>query len=213
MYQKKICIIGLGYVGLPLAVEFSKKFRVIGYDIDKKKIKNLKNGIDSTRELKKKELVNLKKINLTYNTNDIKSANFFIITVPTPIHKNKKPDLSFLKASSKLVSKNLSKGDFVVFESTTFPGCTENICVPIIEKYSKLKLNNDFYCGYSPERINPGDKEHKLNKITKVVSGSNKYASKIISKIYKNITKEKIYISKSIKIAEASKVIENIKEI
>ena len=170
----------------------------------------MKNGIDSTRELKKKELVNLKKINLTYNTNDIKSANFFIITVPTPIHKNKKPDLSFLKASSKLVSKNLSKGDFVVFESTTFPGCTENICVPIIEKYSKLKLNNDFYCGYSPERINPGDKEHKLNKITKVVSGSNKYASKIISKIYKNITKEKIYISKSIKIAEASKVIENI---
>lgn len=210
MYKKTICIIGLGYVGLPLAVEFSKKFSVIGYDIDKKKIRNLKTGIDKTNELSEKDLINLKKIHLSNNPHDLKKANFFIITVPTPIFKNKKPNLSFLKASSKLVSKNLCKGDFVVFESTTFPGCTENICVPILEKYSKLKINKDFYCGYSPERINPGDKKHRLNKITKVVSGSNHYASKIIYNIYKNITEENIFIAKTIKVAEASKVIENI---
>ena len=210
MHHYKICIIGLGYVGLPLAVEFSKKFDVIGYDIDKKKIRDLKDGIDLTRELDKKGLAYLKKICLTNNSKDLKYANFFIITVPTPIFKNKKPNLSFVKEASKLVSKNLSKGDFVVYESTTFPGCTENICVPILQRYSKLKLNNDFYCGYSPERINPGDKKHKLNKIIKVVSGSNNYASKIISNIYKNITREKVFISKSIKVAEASKVIENI---
>ena len=210
MKKKKICIIGLGYVGLPLAVEFSKKFSVIGYDIDKKKIENLKKGIDITKELDKTELIHLKKINLTNNDNELKEANFFIITVPTPIFKNKKPNLLFLKASSKIVSKNLCKGDFVVYESTTFPGCTENICIPILQKHSKLKLNRDFYCGYSPERINPGDKKHKLNKIIKVVSGSNQFATKIISNIYQNITKEKIFTAKSIKTAEASKVIENI---
>jgi len=210
MYQDKICIIGLGYVGLPLAAEFSKKFSVTGYDIDKKKIIELKNGIDITKELDKKGIDNLKKIHLTYDSKDLKESKFFIVTVPTPIFKDKKPNLSYLKKASKIVSKNLNKGDFVIYESTTFPGCTENICVPILEKYSKLKLNKDFYCGYSPERINPGDKKHKLNKITKVVSGSNAYASKIISNIYKNITKEKIFVSKSIKVAEASKVIENI---
>ena len=210
MKKKKICIIGLGYVGLPLAVEFSKKFSVIGYDIDKKKIENLKKGIDTTKELDKTELIHLRKINLTNNDNELKEANFFIITVPTPIFKNKKPNLLFLKASSKIVSKNLCKGDFVVYESTTFPGCTENICIPILQKHSKLKLNRDFYCGYSPERINPGDKKHKLNKIIKVVSGSNQFATKIISNIYQNITKEKIFTAKSIKTAEASKVIENI---
>ena len=210
MYKKKISVIGLGYVGLPLAVEFSKKFEVIGFDVNKKKINNLKKSIDDTNELDKSGLDRLKKIYLTAKSQDLKNANFYIVTVPTPILKNKKPDLSFLLDASKIISKNLSKGDFVIYESTTYPGCTENFCVPVLEKYSKLKFNKDFFCGYSPERINPGDKKHRLNRITKVVAGSNSYASKIISNVYKNVTKEKIFIAQSIKVAEASKVIENI---
>ena len=161
-YNNKICVMGLGYVGLPLAYEFSKKFEVIGYDINLKKIENLKKKIDLTGEIEKKNLKNLNKIKFTNNYIECNSANIFIVTVPTPILKNKKPDLKYLKIACITISKILKKNDLVIFESTTYPGCTEEICIPLIEKKSNLKLNFDFYCGYSPERVNPSDKKHKI---------------------------------------------------
>ena len=205
----KIGIIGLGYVGLPLAVEFGKKFPVVGYDISVERIKSLKKGIDDTLEVSRKDFSKAVNLKFTNNPKDMKSQNFFIITVPTPINKKKKPDLSLLKNATKIVGKLLNKGDIVIFESTVYPGVTEDICVPILEKHSKLFFNRDFFCGYSPERINPGDKEHRLVNITKVTSGSNSEVAQIIDLLYKQIIKAGTFKAKSIKVAEAAKVIEN----
>ena len=208
-FKEKICILGLGYVGLPLAFEFSKKFKVTGFDLNKQKIKNLKNNIDTTGEIEIKNLNKLNKISFTSNIEECKNCNIFIVTVPTPILKNKKPDLSYLKKASSFISRVIKKNDLVIYESTTFPGCTEEICIPIIEKKSKLILNTDFLCGYSPERVNPSDKKHKIPNINKIVSGSNSKALRKVVNLYKKIIKAKIIKTSNIKVAEAAKVIEN----
>jgi len=209
--MKKITVIGLGYVGLPLAIEFSKKYKVIGFDISKDRIENLKLCIDKTYETTKENILESIKngILFTNKMEDIFSANIFIVTVPTPITKSKKPNLSFLRSASEMIAKGLKVGDIVIYESTVYPGCTEEFCVPILEKKSKLKFNMDFYCGYSPERINPGDKERTLTKIKKVVSGSNEHVANEIKKLYESIIDAGIYMAESIKVAEASKAIEN----
>ena len=169
----KISIIGLGYVGLPLAIAFSKHFKVVGFDINQNRIKNLLKGIDETQEV---NLTLSKNNNLlfTYNDNQIKDSDIYIITVPTPIFKNKKPNLNNIKNASKTIAKYLSKNNIVIYESTVYPGATEEICIPLLTKYSKLIFNKDFFCGYSPERINPGDKKRTLSNITKITSGSDK---------------------------------------
>ena len=208
-FKEKICILGLGYVGLPLAFEFSKRFKVIGFDLDKQKIKNLKNNVDTTGEIENKNLNKLKNIFFTSNIDACKNCNIFIVTVPTPILKNKKPDLSYLKKASSFIGRVIKKNDLVVFESTTYPGCTEEICIPIIEKKSKLILNEDFFCGYSPERVNPSDKKHKIPNINKIVSGSNSKALRKVFNLYKKIIKARIIKTSTIKVAEAAKVIEN----
>ena len=208
-YDAKIAIIGLGYVGLPLAVEFSKLYKTIGFDLNKKRISELKNSHDKTNELSKEQLNDAKKLKYTSNVNDIEDYNIFIVTVPTPIDSNKDPDLSMLKDASNSIGSVLKNGDVVIYESTVFPGATEEICLPILEKVSGLKLNKDFYIGYSPERINPGDKNHNLVNIKKVVSGSNSDAANLIEKLYKSIVKAGVHKTSSIKIAEAAKVIEN----
>ena len=207
--MSKISIIGLGYVGLPLAIAFSKKFEVVGYDINSKRVKDLINGKDVFNDLKVKNLKKNKKLNLTSNLKDIEDLDYYIVTVPTPVNKNNNPDLRFLISASKIVGKSIKKKSIVIFESTVFPSCTEEVCIPIIEKYSGYKLNQDFYCGYSPERINVGDNEHTLEKITKVVSGSNKKTTDKIYNLYKNIIRTKVFKASSIKVAEAAKVIEN----
>ena len=207
--MKKITIIGLGYVGLPLAIEFGKKFNVLGFDISKSRINELKNGIDSNGEFKNNEILQ-KKINFTHSENDVRDSEFYIITVPTPLKKNNKPDLGPLKNASKIVGGKIKKGDVVIYESTVYPGCTEDECVPILEKNSGLVYNVDFFCGYSPERINPGDKKRKLSNIKKVVSGSNLKVSKIINNLYSEIITAGTYVAPSIKVAEASKIIENV---
>ena len=208
-YDAKIAIIGLGYVGLPLAVEFSKLYKTIGFDLNKKRISELKNSHDKTNELSREQLNDAKKLKYTSNVNDIEDYNIFIVTVPTPIDSNKDPDLSMLKDASNSIGSVLKNGDVVIYESTVFPGATEEICLPILEKVSGLKLNKDFYIGYSPERINPGDKNHNLVNIKKVVSGSNSDAANLIEKLYKSIVKAGVHKTSSIKIAEAAKVIEN----
>jgi UDP-N-acetyl-D-galactosamine dehydrogenase len=204
-----IAVIGLGYVGLPLAIEFSKFFRVIGFDINSKKIISLKKGIDENLEIKN---IDFKKKNIlfTNNPNTLHEASFFIICVPTPILPNFKPDLSYIINATKLVGGFLKKGDLVIYESTVFPGCTEDICNPILERISKLKINKDYILGYSPERINPGDKKRKLTKIAKVISASSKVGLIKIYKIYSKVIKAKIYKATSIKVAEASKILENV---
>ena len=207
--MSKISIIGLGYVGLPLAIAFSKKFEVVGYDINSKRVKDLINGKDVFNDLKVKNLKKNKKLNLTSNLKDIEDLDYYIVTVPTPVNKNNNPDLRSLISASKIVGKSIKKKSIVIFESTVFPSCTEEVCIPIIEKYSGYKLNQDFYCGYSPERINVGDNEHTLEKITKVVSGSNKKTTDKIYNLYKNIIRTKVFKASSIKVAEAAKVIEN----
>ena len=207
--NSKIAIIGLGYVGLPLAIEFGKKFITIGYDIDNHRIYDQKKNIDKTKETKKIDFFRSKKLKFTNKFVEIAECNIFIVTVPTPINSNKTPDLSFLKKASKDLGKIIKKKSIVIYESTVYPGVTEDICIPIIEKISKLKLNKDFYAGYSPERINPGDKEHRLTDIVKVTSGSNKYASRLIDELYKKIIKAGTFKALSIKTAEAAKVIEN----
>ncbi len=207
--MSKVSIIGLGYVGLPLAIAFSKKFEVIGYDINSKRIKDLINGKDVFNDLKVRNLKKNRKLNLTSNFKDIEDLDYYIVTVPTPVNKNNNPDLRSLISASKIVGKSIKKKSIVIFESTVFPSCTEEVCIPIIEKYSGYKLNKDFYCGYSPERINVGDNEHTLEKITKVVSGSNKKTTDKIYNLYKNIIKTKVFKASSIKVAEAAKVIEN----
>ncbi len=203
-----IAIIGLGYVGLPLAQEFSRFFNTIGYDIDLSKIKNYKQGIDYYGYLDVSNNLLNKNLKFTNSLNDIAHCNIFIITVPTPITKSKEPDLSFLLNATDSVSKILKKGDIVIYESTVYPGCTEEDCVPILEK-SKLKYNKDFFCGYSPERINPGDKKNTLTKIVKVTSGSNEEIAEKVDKLYKKIITAGTYKANSIKVAEASKAIEN----
>ncbi len=205
----KIAVVGLGYVGLPLFVEMSKRFNVIGYDKSKKKINDLKNKIDITGELTKKQVDYLKKTKITHNLNDLKSYQIFIIAVPTPISKNKQPNLSLVKKASKDISKVLTKKSIIIYESTVYPGVTEEICVPILEKYSKLTWKKDFFVGYTPERINPGDVKHTFKNIIKVVSGDTKKTLTFISNIYKKVIKAGVFQAKSIEVAEAAKVIEN----
>ena len=205
----RLGIIGLGYVGLPLAVEFGKIRKTIGYDINQERIKELKSCIDRTLEITKKEIKNSKKLTFTSNVNDLNSVNCFIIAVPTPVKENKKPDLTYLIYASKLVGKILKRGDIVIYESTVYPGCTEDECVPILEKFSKLKYNKEFFCGYSPERINPGDREHKISNVKKITSGSTNFISSVIDKLYNQIVTVGTYRAPSIKVAEAAKVIEN----
>ena len=205
----KLAIVGLGYVGLPLAIEFGKKRNTIGFDINKKRIKELKSGLDKTLEINKKDIIKSKKLLFTYSKKDLVRANCYIVSVPTPIYHNKKPNLSHLFKASKIVGQVLKKGDVVIYESTVYPGCTEEDCVPILEKFSKLKFNHDFFCGYSPERINPGDKKHKINNIVKITSGSTPKISDLIDRLYKEIVTAGTYKASSIKVAEAAKVIEN----
>tara|TARA_B100000700_G_scaffold228860_1_gene252894 strand:+ start:231 stop:1511 length:1281 start_codon:yes stop_codon:yes gene_type:complete len=206
----KLAIIGLGYVGLPLAIEFAKKRSVIGFDINKKRIEELNLGIDQNLEHNEKELKDLKKLNFTNNDKDLKSANCFIITVPTPVDKFKKPDLKPLFKASGIIGKTIKKGDLIIYESTVYPGCVEDECVPILEKFSKLNFNKDFFCGYSPERINPGDKEHTISNVKKITSGSTKEIADLVDNIYKEIITVGTHKAPSIKVAEAAKVTENI---
>jgi|MDSV01.1.fsa_nt_gb UDP-N-acetyl-D-galactosamine dehydrogenase len=206
--KPKVAVIGLGYVGLPLAISFAKQYKTTGFDISLKRINQLKESYDSTLEIKKSIL---KKSNIIFtgNIQDLATANFFIVTVPTPVDRYNVPDLNNLVSACNLISKVIQKNSVVIFESTVYPGCTEEECIPIIEKKSGLKLNKDFYVGYSPERINPGDKIHTFEKINKVVSGSNQNAAKKIFNLYSKVINAEIFIAKSIKVAEASKVIEN----
>ena len=204
-------MIGLGYVGLPLAVLFSKKYKVIGYDIDTSRVEELKNLNDRTNEVDSIKLKNtfLNNFEITSNLDKISDCNIYIITVPTPIDNNKKPNLSYLINATKEIGKNLSKGDLVIFESTVYPGCTEEECVPILEKTSGLIYNKDFFCGYSPERINPGDKKNTIEKIVKVTSGSSKFSADVVDELYKSVITAGTHRAQSIKVAEASKAIEN----
>ncbi|MAJ43815.1 MAG: Vi polysaccharide biosynthesis protein VipA/TviB [Candidatus Marinimicrobia bacterium] len=204
----KIAVIGLGYVGLPLALEFSKKYDVVGYDIDINRINELINGIDQTKEVEISDLESSKMI-FTSNTEKIKDCNFYIVTVPTPIDEYNKPDLNPLNKASIMIGKFLKYEDIVIYESTVYPGCTEENCVPILEKESGLIFNKDFYCGYSPERINPGDKKNTLTKIKKVTSGSTIEIGKIVDDLYASIITAGTHLAPSLKVAEASKAIEN----
>ncbi len=207
--QLKISIIGLGYVGLPIALEFGKRLNVVAYDINKKRINELKTGIDKTKEIKQQEIRAAKNIFFSNNIIDLKKSDFFIICVPTPVNKKNKPDLKNLINATKKIARILDKGNTVVYESTFYPGLTEEVCAPILEKYSKLKYNKDFFCGYSPERINPGDSKRKLKNINKLVAGSNKKTLNKVYNLYNLINPKKIIKVKSIKIAEAAKIIEN----
>jgi UDP-N-acetyl-D-galactosamine dehydrogenase len=205
----KLAIIGLGYVGLPLAVEFGKIHSVLGFDINLKRIAQLKEGRDLTQETEPEELQAATHLNFTTNSDDLGACNCFIVTVPTPIDRYKRPDLGPLIKASETVGKVLKKGDIVIYESTVYPGCTEEDCVPVLEKFSGLKFNQDFFCGYSPERINPGDKTHRLPNIQKVTSGSTPEVADLVDQIYRQIIKAGTHKASSIKIAEAAKVIEN----
>ena len=209
--KNTIGIIGLGYVGLPLAVAIAKKHQVIGFDINKKRISELNSGLDNTNELTNEEVLESlgKAIKYTNSESHLKGVNFFIVTVPTPINNDKTPNLNPVISASKTVAKYLKKGSIIVFESTVYPGVTEDICVPILEEGSGLQFDVDFHVGYSPERINPGDKEHTVTKIKKVVSGSSPYALKKISEVYGSVITAGVYEAESIKVAEAAKVIEN----
>ncbi len=204
-----IGIIGLGYVGLPLAVEFGKQFTTVGFDINSPRIKELKAGIDNTLEVEAELLRSATKLSFTDNLNDIKPCTVYIVTVPTPIDRHKRPDFSPLESASRTVGKIIKKGDVVIYESTVYPGATEEVCVPIIESVSGLRFNHDFYVGYSPERINPGDKEHRVTTILKVTSGSTPEVADFVDKIYKSIITAGTHKASSIKVAEAAKVIEN----
>ena len=207
--MKTLAVIGLGYVGLPLAVEFGKKYNVIGFDIFKQRIDELKKGYDRTLEVEKDELQSAKNLNFTTNLEDLRAAQIYIVTVPTPIDQYNKPDLTPLLKASSSVGKVLKKGDIVIYESTVYPGCTEEDCVPILERESGLKFNVDFFCGYSPERINPGDKQHRLPSIKKVTSGSTPQIADEVNALYASIITAGTHKASSIKVAEAAKVIEN----
>ena len=204
-----IGIIGMGYVGLPLAVEFGKKYSTIGFDINSRRIKELMSGKDSTLEVEPEELKNATKLRYTAELNQIAECDVYIVTVPTPIDEFKQPDLTPLKCASQTIGKVLSKGNIVIYESTVYPGATEEVCVPILEKESGLKFNYDFFAGYSPERINPGDKEHRVTTIKKVTSGSTPEIADFVDQFYKSIITAGTHKASSIKVAEAAKVIEN----
>jgi UDP-N-acetyl-D-galactosamine dehydrogenase len=205
----KIAVIGLGYVGMPLAVEFSKVYPVIGFDIKEQRIAELRQGIDNTLEIAREELLAATQLTFTTQLDDIRPANVYVVTVPTPVDEYNKPDLTPLVKASETVAKVLKPGDIVVYESTVYPGCTEEDCVPVLEKFSGLTFNQDFFCGYSPERINPGDKEHTIRKIKKVVSGSTPETAQKVNEMYGKIIDAGTHLASSIKVAEASKVIEN----
>jgi len=205
----KLAMIGLGYVGLPIAIEFGKKRKVIGFDLNKSRINELKKNIDCNLEISKKEFKSSKKLVFTNKIQELKDCEIFIVSIPTQIDNKKKPDLSLLKNCCVMIGSIIKNGDLVIFESTVYPGVTEEICAPIIQKKSGLKFNQDFFCGYSPERINPGDKNHRLSNIVKITSGSTPEVSKIVDWLYKQIIKTGTYNVPSIKVAEAAKVIEN----
>jgi UDP-N-acetyl-D-galactosamine dehydrogenase len=205
----RVAVIGLGYVGLPLAVEFGKNRRVIGFDIDRARIEALEAGTDSTLEVSDAELAEARELSFSSNPERLLDANCYIITVPTPIDASKRPDLSPLLRASETVGKALKRGDLVIYESTVYPGATEEDCVPVLERNSSLEFNKDFFVGYSPERINPGDKEHRLTTIRKVTSGSTPNAADLIDSLYRGIIKAGTYKAESIRVAEAAKVIEN----
>ena len=207
--MKRIGVIGLGYVGLPLAAEFGKKREVVGFDIHKERVEELVSGFDRTDELKADELKEAVHLTFTAELKDIEKCEIYIVTVPTPIDEYKKPDLTPLEKASSTIGSILKKGDIVIYESTVFPGCTEEVCVPILEQTSGLKFNSDFFCGYSPERINPGDKEHRVASIKKVTSGSTGGIAEEVDQLYAEIITAGTHKASSIKVAEAAKVIEN----
>lgn len=204
-----LCIIGLGYVGLPLAVEFGKKITTIGFDINQHRIDELRRGVDHTLELDAAELNEAKSLRYTTHEDDIKGCDVYIVTVPTPINDSKQPDLTPLEKASQLLGRVIGKNSIVVFESTVYPGCTEEICVPLIERGSGLVFNRDFFAGYSPERINPGDKQHRVHNITKITSGSTPEVAEYVDQLYRKIVVVGTHKASSIKVAEAAKVIEN----
>ena len=208
-HDLKLGIIGLGYVGLPLAVEFGRKRNVIGFDIKQERIDELKSGHDSTNEVTSEELGAAGHLTFSTQIQDLNTCNCYIVTVPTPIDEYQRPDLAPLISASETIGKTLKKGDLVIYESTVYPGATEEDCVPVLEKFSDLKFNQDFYCGYSPERINPGDKEHRLTKIKKITSGSTPEIADLVDSLYGDIITAGTYKASSIKVAEAAKVIEN----
>ena len=205
----KVCVLGLGYVGLPLAVELGKKQETVGFDINKARVEELQSGKDSTLEVEPEELAQATHLTYTSNKKDAKTCNVFIVTVPTPVDEYNTPDLSPLISASKMMGELMSKGDIAIFESTVYPGATEEVCVPVIEEVSGLKYNVDFFVGYSPERINPGDKEHKLTNTLKITAGSTPEAAKLVDDLYKSIVTAGTHLASSIKVAEAAKVIEN----
>jgi UDP-N-acetyl-D-galactosamine dehydrogenase len=204
-----IAIIGLGYVGLPLAVEFGKKYKTLGFDINEKRIAELRSGVDHTLEVDKKELASAKQLTYSNNVEDLKAADVYIVTVPTPIDRHKRPDLTPLIKASRMLGKVISKDKVVIYESTVYPGATEEVCIPLLEAESGLKFNVDFYAGYSPERINPGDKLHRLTKIIKVTSGSTPEVADYVDNLYKSIVTAGTHKASSMRVAEAAKVIEN----
>lgn len=208
-HEHKLAVIGLGYVGLPLAVEFGKKYDVIGFDVNEARIAALQAGHDATLEVSDAELLEAKNLRYSSNADDLKAANIFIVTVPTPIDASKRPDLTFLIRASETVGAALKRGDIVIYESTVYPGATEEDCVPVLERVSGLTFNTDFFCGYSPERINPGDKEHRLITIKKVTAGSTPEVADIVDKLYASIVTAGTHKAPSIRVAEAAKVIEN----
>ncbi len=209
----RLGVIGLGYVGLPLAVEFGRHFHTVGFDVKPKRIAELKAGKDSTLEASPAELKSAHRLSFTTDLKDLKACRVFIVTVPTPIDNYKRPDLTPLVKASETVGKVLKKGDVVIYESTVYPGCTEEICVPVLEKHSGLKFNKDFFAGYSPERINPGDKEHRLPSIRKITAGSTPEAAEFVNSLYASIIKAGTHKASSIRVAEAAKVIENTQHV
>src|SRR5690554_5883911 len=205
----RIAIIGLGYVGLPLAVEFGKQYDTVGFDINAARINELREGRDGTREVEPELLAEATRLTYANEPEDIANCNVYIVTVPTPIDSARRPDLTPLRKASETLGKVLSPGDTVIYESTVYPGCTEEVCVPILEQVSGLKFNQDFFCGYSPERINPGDKEHRVTNILKVTSGSTPEAADFVDALYASIITAGTHKTSCIKVAEAAKVIEN----
>jgi UDP-N-acetyl-D-galactosamine dehydrogenase len=205
----KIAVIGLGYVGLPLAVAFSKRYSVLGYDINLSRVQQLKAGVDSTLEVSSSELVAAEGLSFSCSEDDLKFCNTFIVTVPTPIDKFKRPDLTPLLKASAMLGRIIKKGDVLIYESTVYPGATEDDCIPVVEQLSGLSLNKDFYAGYSPERINPGDKSHRVEDILKVTSGSDQPTADFVDDLYKSVIRAGTFKASSIKVAEAAKVIEN----
>lgn len=209
LHQKKIAVVGLGYVGLPLAVEFGKQRDVLGFDVNERRIAELRSGVDVTLEVNKEELLRASRLEFSSKRDDLAGCDIFIVTVPTPIDRANRPDLSPLIKASEAVGKYLRKGSLIIYESTVFPGCTEEVCVPILEKESGLVFNKDFFCGYSPERINPGDKVNTLTTIRKITSGSTAEAADAVDELYASIISAGTFKATSLKVAEAAKVIEN----